>query len=285
MHPIDEHYRPGFARAFGRWLARVNGVWFRYQLRGTWRVPAGGCLFVGNHSAIGIADVLCLLGGWTLAFGTTRRAVGMMHKMFVQAPIVGHIARAFGAVYADPENAREALARGWAVACFPGGDLDACRPVTEARLVHFGPRRGYVRLALAQGVPVVPVATVGSHYTYTLLPGGAWIARVTRMKRWARCERFPLVLGVLGAFAIDALAVAGIVPWWCVALAAVAALVPNPVRITTEILAPIDVCALTAHITDPAARVEAAHALVYGALSEAVATIQHRAVGAPALEG
>src|SRR5262249_35655299 len=78
--------------------------------------------------------------------------------------------------------------------------------------VYFGSRRGYVRLALALGVPVVPVATIGSHYTYTMLPGGAWIARVTRMKSWARCERFPLVLGALGALVLGVFALAGGLP-------------------------------------------------------------------------
>ena len=274
MTDVDRHYRPRFARVFGRAMHLVARVWFRYSFRHPERIPEGNALFVGNHSGIGIVDVLCLIGAWTVAFDGKRRGVGMMHKMFI-APPVGWIARAFGAVPAHPHAAREAFSRGYDVASFPGGDIDACRPFFEARRVHFGPRRGYARLALEQGVPVVPLATIGSHYTYLLLPGGAWIARVTGMKRWARCERFPLVLGTVLAFGVAALAVAGVLPWWSALVAAAVALVPNPTRVTTEVLAPIDVAAATAHIADVESRVEAAHALVHGAIARAVATMQH----------
>lgn len=281
MIDVDRDYDPGFARAFGGLMAAVTGLWFRYRLRHAHRVPRGPVLFVGNHSGIGIADVLCLLGGWTSAF-EGRRCVGMMHKMFVEAPVVGWIARRFGATYADPQAARVALARGYDVACFPGGDLDACRPFYEPRRVEFGARRGYVRLALEHGVPVVPVVTLGSHATYTLLPGGAWIARVTGMRSWARCERFPLVLGTVASALALLLALAGALPWWAALVALVASLVPNPVRVTSELLDPIDVAARTAHIADPAARVEAAHALVHGALARALETMSHEEELCPA---
>jgi 1-acyl-sn-glycerol-3-phosphate acyltransferase len=224
---------------------------------------------------MGIVDVLCLLGAWAARYDGARRGVGMMHKMFITAPIVGAIARGFGAVPADPAAAKLAFARGYDVASFPGGDIDSCRPFNEARRVFFGPRRGYIRLALAERVPIVPLATLGSHHTYTLLPGGAAIARVTRMKRWARCERFPLVLGTVIAVAVLALTIAGLAPWWALALAMLAMVVPNPVRVTTLVLPPIDVAARTAHIADPDARIEAAHELVFGALEHAVATMEH----------
>jgi 1-acyl-sn-glycerol-3-phosphate acyltransferase len=273
--PIDAKYSPRFARGFGRGMSAISRIWFRYGFRHAERIPRGKVLFVGNHSGIGIADVLCMVGAATTALPEGRRCVGMMHKAFIDTPIVGTIASGFGAVPADPASAKEAFARGHDVICFPGGDLDATRPFYEARRVHFGKRRGYVRLALEQNVPIVPLATIGAHYTYVLLPGGAWIARVTRMKKWARCERFPLVLGTVLALGVLALTLALALPWWVAAIAGLAALVPNPVRITTEVLPAIDVAAQTAHIEDPTERIEAAHALVHGALERAVATMTH----------
>jgi len=50
---------------------------------------------------------------------------------------------------------------------------------------------------------------------------------------------------------------------------------PNPVRITSEVLPPIDVTQATAHLSDPAERIEAAHQLVHGALQRAVASMRH----------
>jgi hypothetical protein len=46
--------------------------------------------------------------------------------------------------------------------------------------------------------------------------------------------------------------------------------VPNPVPISITVLEPIDLRARTAHIEDPESRIEAAHALVHGALAKAV---------------
>ena len=89
----------------------------------------------------------------------------MMHDFFVSAPFIGWLARSFGAVRAEPTAARDAFARGYDVLCFPGGDIDAMRPFTRPREVRFGVRRGYIRIALEHGVPIVPVATIGSHYS------------------------------------------------------------------------------------------------------------------------
>jgi 1-acyl-sn-glycerol-3-phosphate acyltransferase len=138
------------------------------------------------------------------------------------------------------------------------------------RAVVFGDRRGYVRLALKTGVPVVPFATIGSHHTYLLLP---WIgdALGARLRRWGvvRDARVPVPLASLGVLAATIACALGAAPLWALALA-VAALV-----ITTDILEPIDVRAATALIEDPAARVEAAHRLVHGRLAAHVAAMRH----------
>jgi 1-acyl-sn-glycerol-3-phosphate acyltransferase len=147
---------------------------------------------------------------------------------------------------ASREDAVVALKAGHDVLVFPGGDLDACRPFYQPRGVHFGPRRGYIRIALQAGVPVVPVATIGSHYTMLMAPGGAWLARILGLKKLLRTERVPLPLHL-----------------W-----------PPPVRITSEALPAMDVIAAAAGMEDEAARVERAHELVYGAIRDAVANMR-----------
>jgi hypothetical protein len=62
---------------------------------------------------------------------------------------------------------------------------------------------------------------------------------------------------------------------WALPIALVAAIVPNRVRVTSEMLPAIDVCAATQEITDPAERVEAVHRLVHGALQSAVRDMRH----------
>jgi 1-acyl-sn-glycerol-3-phosphate acyltransferase len=275
VRPVDADFRPSIYLGFGTLMQRFCRVWFRYEMRGMDRIPEGPCLFVGNHSGVGPTDVLCMLGAWRARFGLRRRFVGMMHDLFVAMPVVGFVAKSFGAVRAEPGAARAAFARGFDVACFPGGDLDSCRPFTAPREVRFGPRRGYVRTALEAGVPIVPIATIGSGYSYLVLPGSGVVAAVIRALTGARYKAFPITVAGLALVATIACALGGVVsPWWLL-VAALAAVVPNPVRVTSEVLAPIDVAAETAHIVDPTVRVEAAHALVHGRLAEAVRTMRH----------
>jgi 1-acyl-sn-glycerol-3-phosphate acyltransferase len=269
-------FRPSFFLAFGALMHRSTRIWFRFSLRGWERLPTGPVIFVGNHSAIGVADILCMLGAWRTRFGLSRRCVGMMHDLFVRFPIVGRMAQGFGAVPANPRAAREAIARGHDVICFPGGDIDSCRPFTAAREVRFGRRRGYVRLALETGLPIVPLATIGSHWSYLILPGGETVARILGLRRWTRNTTWPITVGGVAAAVVIALVLASALPAWAIIVALVAMLLPTPVRVTTEMLEPIDICAATAHLEDPAARIEAAHLLVHGALVSAVGTMGHR---------
>jgi 1-acyl-sn-glycerol-3-phosphate acyltransferase len=268
---VDADRDPGLARAFEAFLRFVARYWFRFRVRGVENVPAQPALFVGNHSGIGIADVICLLGSRT-EIAPHRRAVGLMHDLFVNMPIVGRLSRAAGAVSAHPAHARQALARGYHVAVFPGGNLDACRPITEARRVVFGKRRGYVRLALETGAPVVPIATLGSHPTYVLLPWigdaiGPWFRRLGL----SRDERTPVPLASL--LVLDAVVgvALGVFPWWTILVALVVLLVPNPCRIESVILEPIDLRAATAHVEDPEERIELANDIVLRRLQAVVA--------------
>jgi 1-acyl-sn-glycerol-3-phosphate acyltransferase len=265
---IDAERDPGLARVFEAFLGLVARYWFRFRVHGTDNVPAEAAIFVGNHSGIGIADVICLLGA-RAQIAPHRRAVGLMHDLFVNMPLVGRLVRAAGAVSARPAHARQALARGYHVAVFPGGNLDACRPITEARRVVFGKRRGYVRLALETGAPVVPIATLGSHPTYVLLPWiGDWVGPWLRRWGLSRDERLPVPLAslvVLGAVVGLAL---GLLPWWSLLVALLVLLVPNPCRIDSVILEPIDLRAATSHVDDPEARIELANAIVHRRLQD-----------------
>jgi 1-acyl-sn-glycerol-3-phosphate acyltransferase len=252
----------GHARAFSR-------RWFRFELRGVERIPAGPCLFVANHSGAGYADVICLLGELGGRFGAGRRVVGLSHGFPLALPGYGDFLRSCGAVDASPEAARAAFARGHDALVYPGGDIDAYRGVHRPRDVVFGNRRGYVRLALEMGVPVVPMATIGSHWTYLVPPGLARLGRVLGLKQRFRTEVLPVTVGALGVGAAALLAP------WALPFAVAAAVVPNPARITTEVLPAIDVRAATEGETDADARVERAHELVHGALQAAVRALRH----------
>jgi 1-acyl-sn-glycerol-3-phosphate acyltransferase len=272
---FESHYDAAFFARTARVLDPLTRFWFRYRLRGTDRLPTGPCLLVGNHSGLGTAEILSFVGGWHRAFGTERRLTGLMHDLFLKTPGLGHFYRAIGAIPAAPDNARRALEAGHAVLVYPGGDLDACRPFYQPREVIFGRRRGYVRVALEMGIPVVPLATIGSHYTWLMLPGGLTVSRVLGLKRLIRSERFPLPAGIAAALAAGVAAQQGWLSTWAALAIAALGLLPNPVRITSEFLLPLDLASCTRHCRSEQERTELAHRIVHGALQNAVRAMRH----------
>lgn len=272
--PLDQR-RPDAVAAAARVLGPVTRRAFRYALRGMDRVPEGPCLFVGNHSGAGVIELLCMLPAWHARHGEERPVWALANKVSLAYPVIGNWLRTVGGVPASYEHGREMLARGRDVMVFPGGDIDSFRPFYQHRKVIFGKRRGYVRLALEMGVPVVPVATIGAHYTYLMAPGNAWLADKLSLKRRARLESAPVTLGLLGTvLATGATALALVDPLVLVG-AAIAAAVPLPVRITSEMLAPIDLARELPASLSNEERVERGHELIHGALQRAVTEMRH----------
>jgi 1-acyl-sn-glycerol-3-phosphate acyltransferase len=146
-----------------------------------------------------------------------------MHDLPFSLLGAGAILNATGALRASPANAGRALERGAAVLVFPGGDLDACRPYSRRYEIEFGRRRGFVRIALRHGVPIVPIVSVGAHQSLYVLTDGRAIAEALHLPDILRWNVAPI------GFAL---------PWGPFAIIPVPHF-PPPVKIHTRILAPI----------------------------------------------
>jgi 1-acyl-sn-glycerol-3-phosphate acyltransferase len=138
-------------------------------------------------------------------------------------PAFGAAIQPFGAIRATPENALRALRAGAQVLVYPGGDLDAYRHARRRDEVVLGGRTGFVRIAQAAGVPIVPIVAHGAHRSAHIFHEGEEIARLLGLKRWARLERFPLALALPWGLALG--------PWL--------PYFPLPFPIQLKVLAPI----------------------------------------------
>jgi 1-acyl-sn-glycerol-3-phosphate acyltransferase len=77
--------------------------------------------------------------------------------------------------------------------------LDARDPAAIAARrdeVLLGSRCGFVRAAQAAGVPIVPIVAHGAHRSAYIFSEGEAIARLLKLKQWARVERFPFALAL-----------------------------------------------------------------------------------------
>ena len=79
---------------------------------------------------------------------------------------------------------------------FPGSDLDTFRPFRDRNKIVLGGRKGFLRLALREGVPIVPVVTAGTHEQFVVLARGDRLAKLVHAHAWARTEVMPLVLAL-----------------------------------------------------------------------------------------
>ena len=219
------------------WLDRLFRAYFRAQVDGLSHLPEGPFVAVGTHGgATLVLDTMVWMAAYANAKlgGAMTRAplVTLAHdQMFDAYPT--RLARAvskLGAVRSRHDVAREALAKGYAVQVYPGGDYDACRPFRDRNRIVFAGRRGYVDLARDAGVPIVPVVSHGAHRALVVLSDGAKIARLLRLRERARLEVFPLTLSI---------------PWGLF-LGPLPGYLPLPTKIRIRVLP-----ALTSHLDEP----------------------------------
>jgi 1-acyl-sn-glycerol-3-phosphate acyltransferase len=177
------------------WLMAT--LWFRARVRGLENIPEEGpVLLVGNHSGGNVTpDTIVFTLAFNTYFGVERRFFQLAHNLVLAMPGLGYL-RKYGTVAASPENADKALSSGAALLVYPGGDYEVHRPSWESGKVDFGGRKGFIRLALAKNVPIVPVVSIGGQETALFLSRGEWLARLLRLDKVFRLKVLPISLSV-----------------------------------------------------------------------------------------
>jgi 1-acyl-sn-glycerol-3-phosphate acyltransferase len=205
------------------WLLAT--LYFRAEVRGLENVPEAPTLLVGNHSGgIIIPDTYITGLGWYAYFGVERPMRSLVHSAAISLPLFGDVVRKCGAMPASPKNASLALESGQDVLVYPGGDVETWRPWSKRNVVDFDGRTGFLRLAAEQGVPIVPVVSIGAHETLMVLTDGKDLAKRLGIDRLLRIKVFPISLGLPTGL------IPGVLPHW-----------PLPSKIVIQFLSPIEV--------------------------------------------
>jgi 1-acyl-sn-glycerol-3-phosphate acyltransferase len=204
------------------WL--LASLYFRGEVRGLGNVPEEGpVLLIGNHSGGNLTpDTIVFTLAFSTYFGVERPFHQLAHNLVLSLPGLSYL-RKYGTVAASPENARTALQSGAAVLVYPGGDYEVHRPSWERHRIDFAGRRGFVRLAIEEGVPIVPVVAVGGQETALFLGRGERLARLLGLDRALRLKVLPVSLSL---------------PWG-INVGDFFGHLPLPAKITVEALPPI----------------------------------------------
>jgi len=205
------------------WL--LASLYFRAEVRGLGNVPdEGPVLLVGNHSGGNLTpDTSVFTLAFSTYFGVERVFHQLAHNLVLSMPGLSFL-RKYGTVAASQENARKALEAGAAVLVYPGGDYEVHRPSWQGRRVDFGGRKGFLALALEQGVPIVPVVSIGGQETALFLSRGERLAKGLQLDRLFRLKVLPISIGL---------------PWG-LNVGDMLGHLPLPAKITIEALPPID---------------------------------------------
>jgi 1-acyl-sn-glycerol-3-phosphate acyltransferase len=206
------------------WL--ISTFYFRAEVRDLGNVPADRpVLLVGNHSGGNvIVDTFIFSLAFYTYFGVERPFHQLAHNLAIAWPLAGELLRKSGTMSASPGNAEKALAAGAAVLVYPGGDWETHRPSWEGDKIDFAGRKGFIRLALEAGVPIVPVVSIGGQETALFLSRGAGLAKALRLDRLARLKVLPISIAA---------------PWG-LNIGDFAGHLPLPAKITIEVLPAID---------------------------------------------
>lgn len=146
--------------------------YFRVKTEGWHNIPTqGNALYVGSHNG-GLAspDLLMFMVDWFQRFGVETPIYGLMHpKIWLGNPPVSKLATQLGALQAHPKMAVAALQSGANVLVYPGGAEDVFRLHRHRQKIHLAGRKGFIKLALREQVPIVPLVSWGAHDTLIVL--------------------------------------------------------------------------------------------------------------------
>ncbi len=211
-------------------LEWLYNYYFRVQTSGWEHVPTDKkVLFVGSHNGgLAAPDMLMMIYDWYYRFGIERPVHGLMHPIAWQvSPELASLAAKLGAIAAHPKMALSAFRQGANVLVYPGGAQDVFRLHSQRHQICFAGRKGFIKLALRENVPIVPVISTGAHDTlfifadiYNVLQqfhslGMPWLLGIDPLV-------FPLYLGLPWGLGIGPLPN-----------------IPLPVKINTRVCPPI----------------------------------------------
>jgi 1-acyl-sn-glycerol-3-phosphate acyltransferase len=159
FHGFDPAIFSRVARVAEVIAARAPG-----KVEGIDRIPAGRAILVANHAF-----------GWDVAVPaavvwreTGRTVWSLGEHAWWKVPFLRKLAAASGVVDGTPENVDTLLEGDQLVLVLPGGLREAMKPSALRYRLLWGRRYGFVRAALRNQAPIVPLACVGADEMFEL---------------------------------------------------------------------------------------------------------------------
>jgi 1-acyl-sn-glycerol-3-phosphate acyltransferase len=180
------------------------------------RIPAsGGAVLVSNHGRL---DFDCFILVSLILHKRVRAVRLLADHLWFKSAAVRRIWAAAGAVDGTRENALRLLEAGELVLAYPGGVREIMGSRFGRESLEWEGRTGFAAVAIAAGVPVIPVAGIGVNSGHIFVSSGRLLGRllfqkVLRLGPAYDQYRDPLTIGLIPAPLPFSLAVH--FPWPC----------------------------------------------------------------------
>lgn len=142
-------------------------TYFRVQVEGAENLPKRGKVLVTpNHSGVSGFDAMVLQHEITRATGRHPRV--LTHHLWFMTKTTSIPANRLGFIEATTDNGVKALNKNQIVVLFPEGEYGNFKPSSKAyQLQEF--KRGFIRMAIMTGAPIVPTLILGAEETHVNL--------------------------------------------------------------------------------------------------------------------
>ena len=195
---IDDFGRnTGYEAAVAAFFDVLYRRWFRVQTFGMEHVPAEGrVMLASNHADWLVMDAAMIVIAVRNHHPAHRSVRALVDRFTMRLPWWSVFLARTGQVLGCPENTLRLLQRDELVLVFPEGAPGATKPFRERhRVLKFG--KGFARLAILTGTPIIPVAVEGFEELHPV------IANPRGLARWIGLPDFPITptfpwFGVLG---------------------------------------------------------------------------------------
>jgi len=146
--------------------------YFKVTTDGWENVPeAGKVMIIGSHNGgLTSPDMFMAIYDWFRHLGTERPTYALTHpNLWKLAPFLAEPAVKCGSLQATAEMAIKALQKDAALLIYPGGLKDVFRPYSQRNKIRFEGNAEFIKLALRNEAPIVPLISTGAHETLIVL--------------------------------------------------------------------------------------------------------------------
>lgn len=131
-------------------------IYHKHDVHGLERLPEAGPVIIASNHSLATYDMLLLMQAVYQDCGRFPRS--LVDRLFYRIPHIGSLMERLGCVVGSSDNARALLNNGATVYIAPGGMQESLRPSKDRYQIRWSNRKGFARLAIETGTPVVLAA-------------------------------------------------------------------------------------------------------------------------------